>query len=143
MSFYYAHHDPVQTQTSLTIGQVRPLTGFERESYPGFRYVVTQYYCYTQGIFTIMIPPDFLVTSNVCWKIFKEYMYRSHQFSSGQGCSRHQANTHLFEIIQRSYNMGICRFYNYISLSILDQNWFSRGVRQWHRHGLTDIPMIK
>ena len=75
-------------------GNVRPLTFGEKVLHPKYTYVVTSRFSFRQGSLEIEIPKGFLV-ENRPWGnswIFRNYLYKTHFFSSGQICSRQQAD---------------------------------------------------
>lgn|SRR3990167_4654324 len=136
MSTEYMRY-PDQEDFTLHIGEVRHLSVEEQEKYPGFTCVVTNYYYYSYDTFNIMISPGVLVRSSEPWEIFKEYLYRCHRFSSGQYCSRQEANEHLFQIIEQGYRRGFRRFISYLTLLVLNCEWLGYGVQEWYEYSST------
>lgn len=128
----------------VTSGMLRKLTSAEKLVYPGYKYVTTSHFRYCKGDYIINVPKGFLTDGSSggpdygsSW-LFHDYLYATHRFTSGQPCTREQADSVMEEIL---YNERLSLYcWMFVKLSKLDPFWaFSRA---WKTSGARGAQMI-
>ena len=97
----------------LNPGSYRRLTREEKEKYPEYKYVITRPYHYKLGEHSLLVPTNFLTNGctggpdvGISW-IYHDYLYGTHRFTSGQVCTRYQADLIMHQILDREgYRFG-------------------------------------
>lgn len=90
----------------LCIGTIRPLSKHERRIYTPYTYVVETPFLYTRNDGqTVQVPAGFYSDGSTLspdvgfsW-IFHDYLYTTHEFTSGKLCSRQEADNVMVDIL--------------------------------------------
>ena len=113
----------------LTIGRLKPI------EHPTYTYVVTEPYKYIWEGKEINVEKGFLTDGSTCsldfgsaW-LFHDYLYAMHKFSTGEDCTREEADQVMQTILERE-NLG------YKSLILKTFKWCCCFRRAWSRSGL-------
>jgi len=121
-------------------GTLRSLTSTEKMLYPQYKYVTTSEFSYRKGEFYVEVPRGFLTDGSSggpdygnSW-IFHDYLYATHCFTSGQSCTRQQADS-VMEAVLRNERLNIyC--WGFVKLAKLNPFWlFSRAWKSSGRRG--------
>lgn len=118
-------------------GQLRCLTTEEKQAHPGYKYCTLTRYSYSYGPLRIEIPPGFLTDGSSggpdygCSWLFHDYLYASHEFSSGEECTREQADAVMKQILESERLGWYCRVFVFVSRV----NCCGLFGRAWRRSG--------
>ena len=119
-------------RSSLSKGKLRKLTSAEKFFYPNYSHVTTSESSYKREDRTIKIPSGYLTYILPCvegyensW-VFYDYLYTTHMFTSGQYCSRQQANSVIEEIVSLN-NSAKC----WILMNLIKFDLFWIFSRSW------------
>lgn len=128
----------------LKIGHIRLLTDDEKERYPDYKYVVLSEFSYKEDDYEIIVPPLFLTDGSTkspdigySW-VFHDYLYNTHEFTSGQSCTRKQADEVMHKIlVQEGYYVmdAIFRF-------LAGINFLGLFSYYWRRNGDIGIVLL-
>lgn len=125
------------TDLSVVYGEIRRLTLNEKRHYPLYKYVTEGESKYTYGDHTIVVPKDFLTDGSSggpdygrSW-LFHDYLYATHQFTSGQECTRKEADR-VMERVLRHENIG---WYCWAFVKVSKINPFWLFSRAWRKSG--------
>jgi len=118
-------------------GAVRKLTRYEKTLYPNYKYVTEIASKYTYGDYSIEVPEGFLTDGSSgapdygrSW-LFHDYLYATHEFTSGQVCTRKEADNVMERVLQHEKLGWYC--WLFVRASKLNPFWvFSRA---WTRSG--------
>lgn len=113
----------------LTLGRLEPI------SHPEYTYVVTEPYTFRWENKDVAVEKGFLTDGSTCtldfgsaW-LFHDYLYATHRFSSGEACTREEADRVMQTILERE-NL------NYKSWLLKTFKWCCCFRRAWSRSGL-------
>lgn len=128
----------------LKIGHIRLLTDEEKERYPEYKYVTLSEFYYKEDEYEITVPPLFLTDGatkapdcGYSW-IFHDYLYNTHEFTSGQSCTRKQADEVMHNILIHEKNYikdAIFRFLTGI-------NFLGLFSYYWNRNGEIGVVLL-
>lgn len=95
-------------EIKLVKGTVRNITHEEKKRYKtAYKYAVVEPYEYYNGNFCIIVKEGFLTDGATggpdfgCSWMFHDYLYATHEFTSGQPCTREQADEVMETIIKK------------------------------------------
>ena len=123
----------------LLCGGVRKLTPEERENYPDYYYVTTSESRFEHNGRTIEVPIGFLTDGSSgapdygrSW-LFHDFLYSTHEFESGEICTRSEADQVMKQILLHE-NMGwYCWLFQKAALFnpfwIFSSAWVRSGLR--------------
>lgn len=128
----------------VTSGVIRKLTSVEKTTYKGYKYVTLSEFEYSKGDRKIVVPKGFLTDGSSggpnygCSWLFHDYLYASHRFTSGQKCTREQADMVMEEVLANERLSIYC--WIFVRLSKMNPFWlFSRA---WKNSGSRGPQMI-
>ncbi len=126
----------------VDVGQIRELTDDEKKIYPDYKYVtISTFYC-EYGDHHVNIPINFLTDGSsggpdYGWSwLFHDYLYATHEFTSGEKCTRTEADNLMNKILQNE-RLGIYRWL-FMKVSWLNIFWlFSKAWDSSGKRGPT------
>lgn len=121
----------------LKYARYRELTCEEKKRYPEYRYVTLSKGIYRYGKYLIVVPPGFLTDGNSAgpdfgeaW-LFHDWLYATHKFTSGQKCSREQAD----KILGQIYDQEGMYFFAWIAMAASKMNFADAFQEAWEESG--------
>lgn len=130
-----------EAELQILSGEVRNLTKSEKSLYPNYKYVVGGVSKYTYGDQEVEVPKGFLTDGSSgapdygrSW-LFHDYLYATHKFTSGQACTRQEADDVMERVLRHEKLGWYC--WLFVRASNLNPFWiFSRAWKNSGRRGL-------
>ncbi len=137
-----------QDSTSLfriSNGLLKKLDDKELLLYPDYKYVTLSEFSYTFGDYNIVIPKGFLTNGATFAPdytsafIFHDYLYGSHSFTSGQQCTREEADFVMEQILKNErigWYVSLFKFATKINI-------FYLFTYAWEKGKIRGVPIIE
>lgn len=104
----------------MIIGELRPLTKHERAVHKGMTYVVETPFVLRLDNKSVYVKRGFMTDGSTfspdigfSW-LFHDYLYTTHRFSTGEVCTRRDADDVMIRVLKAEHRYWFCKLFTFL-----------------------------